>query len=194
MIALFLNGIQGGGKDTQGNLLRDNCGYLHIVAKEILEKKAKNDELYRSIVTEHTSRGTLVPDKITVDVIIDYIEEFTTPDKNLVLNGCMRTPNQARALLRYTSERGYDPLVVFLELSEDVARERLRLRGRSDDVNQKALAERLTLYHHHQSAILQAIVTSGHSIHVVNGDGSPENVFKHIHRICKFAPHLFACL
>lgn len=177
MKAFFLNGLQGAGKGAQGMFLA-RLGFKQLVASEALE--AAPEELKHEI-TSYVSAGQLVPDEITVRALTDYLEDVTNPGDNIVLDGYMRTPGQAEAMLEYLEKLGYEVTVFLLVLPDKEAMKRALERGRPDDTEAK-LKVRFKGYYDHIGSVLATVVRRGYSIYTINTSGPAEG----IHRmICK---------
>ena len=111
--------------------------------------------------------GKLVPDEITIPLIRD---ELLKADSGFVLDGYPRTIAQAEALDALL-EAIDQPLsiILLLQLSDDVARERLtkraQLEGRADD-QPDAIEKRLATYHRETEAVVDHYRASGKLVQV----------------------------
>lgn len=94
---VILLGLPGAGKGTQAQRLKESTGLAHISSGDLFrENIGKGTELGRQ-AKEFVDSGALVPDEITIGMILDRISR---PDcaRGFMLDGFPRTLEQARAL------------------------------------------------------------------------------------------------
>ncbi len=125
---IILIGAQGSGKGTQAEKLSQTFGVRHIASGDLFRKAFDEKTELGVKAKAYLDRGELVPDDITVTMILDRIKE---PDcaQGVLLDGFPRTVAQAQALDKglQGTEQHVD-LAVYLK----VPREELlsRLSGR----------------------------------------------------------------
>lgn len=125
---VILIGAQGSGKGTQADLLAGELGLPHISSGDLFREAAANKTEFGIKAKEYTDRGELVPDALTVAMVLDRLAQ---PDcaSGVILDGFPRTVAQEQALEEGLQKVGKQiDLVVYL----DVPREELltRLSGR----------------------------------------------------------------
>ena len=125
---VILIGAQGSGKGTQADLLAGELGLPHVSSGDLFRQAAANKTEFGLKVKAYTDRGELVPDELTVAMILDRLAQ---PDcvNGVILDGFPRTVAQEQALEEGLQKVGKQiDLVVYL----DVPREELltRLSGR----------------------------------------------------------------
>jgi adenylate kinase len=147
---LLLLGPQGSGKGTQAARMVADYGIPHVSTGDMFRAAIAAGTDLGQRVEPILAAGDLVPDALTVELIR---ERLAQPDarRGFVLDGFPRNLAQARALDRMLDEIGRDlDAVLYFELPDDVAIERLRGRaraeGRSDDTPD-AIERRLAIYH-----------------------------------------------
>lgn len=150
---ILLFGMPGSGKGTQGAVLGQLPGLVHISCGDIFRKLPKWGELGREVL-DYTSEGRLVPDDLTVRIWERHIkilelQELLLPDKHtLVLDGLPRNYQQAERLSGML-----DILQIFHLNIADVqkAKERLRARAlrenRLDDTSEEVIRRRIKTYY-----------------------------------------------
>jgi adenylate kinase len=127
-VNIILVGAQGSGKGTQAEKLTGSLGVSHVASGDMF-RKAWDEKTELGIKAKaYIDRGELVPDDITVAMVLSRIKE---PDcaQGVLLDGFPRTILQAQALDTGLKETGqYIDLVIYL----NVPREELlkRLSGR----------------------------------------------------------------
>lgn len=125
---IVLIGAQGSGKGTQADLLSENLGVAHIASGDLFRKAIDEKTALGLQAKVYIDRGELVPDDLTVAMILDRLEE---PDcaRGVILDGFPRTIAQADALDKGLRTAGKQiDLAIYL----DVPRQELlaRLAGR----------------------------------------------------------------
>jgi adenylate kinase len=94
---LILLGLPGAGKGTQASRLREKTGLAHISSGDLFrENIGKSTDLGKK-AKEYVDQGLLVPDEITIAMIMDRISGPDT-ERGFMLDGFPRTMQQAKAL------------------------------------------------------------------------------------------------
>src|SRR5256885_3214555 len=125
---LLLIGVQGSGKGTQAEKLSQSLGIRHVASGDLFRKAIDEQNELGLRAKVYIDRGELVPDDLTVAMVLRRIEE---PDcaQGVLLDGFPRTIAQAQALDKGLEQQGKQiDVVVYLQ----VPREELlkRLSGR----------------------------------------------------------------
>jgi adenylate kinase len=161
---LLVLGPQGSGKGTQAARLSDVHGIPHVSTGEMFRAAiAAGSDLGRRVEPILAS-GELVPDDLTVELIRERLADRGA-ERGFVLDGFPRNLVQAEALDAMLSEigRGLDA-VLFFDLSDEVALERLlgraREEGREDDTPE-TIARRLAIYHEQTEPVVERYRVTG---------------------------------
>lgn len=181
---ILLFGMPGSGKGTQGAVLGQLPGFVHVSCGDIFRKLPKHGNLGREI-EQYTSQGAMVPDDLTVRIWERHIkilelQELLLPDQHtLVLDGLPRNRAQAERL-----DEMLDVIQIFhLEISDTkMAGDRLRARAlrenRLDDMNEDVIKRRLRTYYEETLATLSFY--DGEIIYDVDACQSPLGVLRDI--------------
>lgn len=149
---ILLFGMPGSGKGTQGAVLGQLPGLIHISMGDVFRKIPKYGRFGQEIA-RYTSQGALVPDDLTVRIWKNHItilemQELLLPEEHtLVLDGLPRSYAQAEILDSFL-----DVVEIFhLMIKEEYkAVERLKARAlrenRLDDMNEEVIRRRLKTY------------------------------------------------
>ena len=96
---LILLGPPGTGKGTQAKLIADQLGVVHVATGDLFREAVKEGTELGKRAKEYMDRGDLVPDEVTIDMLLERIEK---PDaqSGVIFDGFPRTLQQAEALDR----------------------------------------------------------------------------------------------
>jgi len=127
-VYIILVGAQGSGKGTQAELLSQTLGIPHIASGDLFRKAIDEKTELGVKAKAYIDRGELVPDELTVTMVVKRLEE---PDcsQGVLFDGFPRTVAQAEVLDKGLQEVGKQiDLAIYLQ----VLRQELlkRLSGR----------------------------------------------------------------
>jgi adenylate kinase len=179
---VLVAGPPGSGKGTQCELLAQARGWGHLSSGDIFRDEIARRTPLGQQLDEMITAGRLVPDDVTVEVVLGALEQWATKNPtvdNVLLDGFPRTLPQAHALLGRAS-RYVVRLVVELVVAPSVSFDRLALRSRSDD-DTAAIRLRLALYESETRPALDWLAQLGLLV-TVDGDQAPEAVGTAIRR------------
>lgn len=121
---ILIFGPNGSGKGTQGDLIKDKYGIAHIESGAIFRENIKNGTELGKKAKEYIDRGDLVPDEITIPMILDTLK--SKGSSGWLLDGFPRNMAQAEKLQEALEKAGL-PLdyVVEIKLPREIARKRI---------------------------------------------------------------------
>ncbi len=125
---LILLGPPGAGKGTQAVNIAKEAGLVHVATGDLFRENIRNQTELGKKAKVFVDRGELVPDEITVGMLLDRLDRPDT-QKGVLLDGFPRTVDQARALDQALKQRGQavDQVLYINVGEEEVVR---RLAGR----------------------------------------------------------------
>lgn len=171
---IILIGIQGSGKSTQGNLLRDKLNIPYLSSGHILRNIAKEKTREGRYIKETINAGVLVPDDKMTSIIEVYLgrEEY---EGGYILDGFPRTLEQAKAFREKIDK------VIYLKVSDKEALWRLSYRNGEvrEDETLLALRKRIELFHQFTEPVLDYFREKGILIEI-DGEKPVENIHKEI--------------
>jgi adenylate kinase len=182
--SILLFGMPGSGKGTQGSVLGQIPGLIHISCGDVFRKIPKYGELGREIM-QFTSHGLMVPDDLTVRIwerhiqILEMQELLLRDQHTLVLDGLPRNFAQAERL-----DSVLEVVQIFhLNINDtEKAAERLQARAlrenRLDDTNEEVIRRRLATYYEETYQTLSFY--DSRLIHDVDASQSPIDVLRTI--------------
>lgn len=146
---LLIMGPPGAGKGTQGKVIAQRLGIPAISTGDIFRSNVANQTALGQIVSAIMTKGELVPDTVTVDLVADRLAQADTAP-GFLLDGFPRTVAQAEALDAILAGLGCGlDAVVSLLVDDDVLVQRMAKRageeGRADD-NEATIRRRLEVY------------------------------------------------
>ncbi len=93
----MLLGVPGAGKGTQAKRLSAALSYPHVSSGDLFRENLKLDTPIGREAGKYLSRGELVPDEITIDMIEERLRQ-SDGASGVILDGFPRTTRQAEAL------------------------------------------------------------------------------------------------
>ena len=121
---IIMLGAPGSGKGTQAKFLGGKLDLVHISSGDLFREAQKNGTELGKSAKSYMDKGELVPDDITVKMVVDHI--LSLKDKGFILDGFPRNLSQARAQDRALEEEKISiELVVNLKVPYDILLRRL---------------------------------------------------------------------
>jgi adenylate kinase len=124
-VYIILVGAQGSGKGTQAELLSQTLGVPHIASGDLFRKAIDEKTELGVQAKAYIDRGELVPDELTVTMVVKRLEE---PDcsQGVLFDGFPRTVAQAEVLDKGLQEVGKQiDLAIYLQVPRDELLKRL---------------------------------------------------------------------
>ncbi len=122
---IILFGAQGSGKGTQADRLAEALGIPHVASGDLFRDAIKAQSELGRKAKEYIDQGKLVPDELTVNMVLDRIRK---PDctPGVLLDGFPRTLAQAHALDEGLEAYGRQiDVAVYLNVPREVLLSRL---------------------------------------------------------------------
>lgn len=102
---IIMLGAPGAGKGTQAKMIADKYSIPHISTGDIFRANIKNGTELGKKAKEYMDQGKLVPDELTVDLVIDRVGQEDCKN-GYVLDGFPRTIPQAECLSETLAKMG----------------------------------------------------------------------------------------
>lgn len=125
---ILIFGPNGSGKGTQGAIVQDKYNITHIESGVIFRENIKKGTQLGKKAQEYINRGDLVPDEITIPMILNRLKESDCRE-GWLLDGFPRNPEQAKAL-KEALERENINLDYVIEIVLDRQTAKKRIMGR----------------------------------------------------------------
>jgi len=122
---IVLLGPPASGKGTQAARLREDLGLPHVASGDLFRENLANQTELGLKAKEYMDRGELVPDDVTIAMVMDRLNRPDCADGAL-LDGFPRTMAQAKALDEALNEQGYEVSdVPYIAVPDEVLVERV---------------------------------------------------------------------
>ena len=179
MINIVLFGKPGAGKGTQAEFLKSKYQLFHISTGDLFRHHISNKTDLGMLAQSYMSKGDLVPDQVTIDMLKDAVETHSEA-KGFIFDGFPRTSKQAEALDTFLSEKSMQiSATVALEADDDVLVERLvnrgKTSGRVDDQDEEKIRNRFEEYNN-KTAPLRDFYEAQGKFHSVDGIGGIDEI------------------
>ncbi len=177
-------GPPGSGKGTQASRIEREFKLKHLSTGDILRHEVALGTPTGKEAGRIMATGDLVPDELMVDIVRGRLPDAEAEAAGVLLDGFPRTERQAQALDAMLADEGHRvDRVLAMEVPEADLIERLlhraQVEGRADD-RREAITERMREYHHLTEAVLRHYRNQGVPVEMIDGTGSPEEVFERI--------------
>jgi adenylate kinase len=122
---ILIFGPNGSGKGTQGAIVQKKYGVTHIESGAIFRKNISGGTDLGKKAKAYIDRGDLVPDDITIPMILDRLKEDDCK-KGWLLDGFPRNVVQAETLHKALKDAGIKlDYVVEISLDRNIAKDRI---------------------------------------------------------------------
>lgn len=177
MKKLFLIiGAPGSGKTTDASMIAANdAKFAHYSTGDLLRAEVASGSELGKLIDSFISKGNLVPLEVVVNAIISAIR---SSDKNYILiDGYPRSLEQMRELDRVLASQSEVMLngVIEVDVSEEVARNRVLGRARGADDNNEVFNNRMKVYLDPIKEI-RAFYNDKKLLHTINGERTIETI------------------
>lgn len=178
MKKLFLViGAPGSGKTTDASLIaeKNSDKIVHYSTGDLLRDEIASGSDQGKIIEGYTSKGNLVPLEIVVATIIGAIKKASTPA--VIIDGYPRSVEQMTALDELLAKETSVELssVIEVEVSEEVAKDRVLGRARGADDNAEVFYNRMKVYTE-PLAEIQKFYTAKNLLKKINGERTIEEI------------------
>lgn len=197
---IILMGPQGSGKGTQAKLISERYGIPAISTGDLNRAEMKKNSKLGKIIADCVNKGQLVPLEIMINLLKDRLSKDDCKF-GYILDGFPRSKEQAEIL----KEIARIDAVIILDIPSDSIIKRLSTRRicsscgeiyntssysattckscnspllqRDDDKSEDAIRNRLEVYEKQTAPLIDFY---GDKVQIIDGSGSPEEVFEQI--------------
>ncbi len=177
MKKLFLIiGAPGSGKTTDAELIAEKHDNItHYSTGDMFRAEVASGSERGQIIDSYVSKGNLVPIDIVIETIVGAIKN--APTDVVVIDGYPRSGEQMIELDKYLENESEVELVntIEVEVSEEVAKDRVLGRARGADDNVEVFNNRMKVYTE-PLAEIQKFYTQKALLKKINGERSIEEI------------------
>lgn len=180
MINLVLFGPPGSDKGTQAQNLIEKYNLKQVSTGDLFRYNIKNGTELGTLAKSYIDKGELVPDQVTIDMLIDDIKK-PTETNGFIFDGFPRTAAQTEALEQIVEEELNHPIDICLALvvEDEILVQRLLKRGetsgRTDDSNEEIIRNRIKEYYTKTAEVAELYKKQGKYVEV-NGVGEIDEI------------------
>lgn len=187
MKKLFLIiGAPGSGKTTDSSLIAQNntSTIAHYSTGELLRDEVASGSELGKTIDSYISAGNLVPLNIVIDTIVHAIKN--SPKDVVLIDGFPRSDEQMKALDALLEKESSVKLVsvIEVEVSEQVACDRVLGRARGADDNVQVFKNRMKVYTEPLAGI-QSFYGAKKLLHKINGERSIDAIVSEMETFIK---------
>ena len=175
MINIVLFGPPGSGKGTQAQHLIEKFNLKQVSTGDLFRFNMKNDTDLGKLAKSYIDKGELVPDQVTIDMLIDDLRK-PTDTNGYIFDGFPRTAAQTEALENIVKEELNSKIDICLSLivEDETLVQRLLKRGetsgRTDDSNEEIIRNRIKEYYAKTAEVAELYKQQGKYVEI-NGIG-----------------------
>jgi len=180
MFNLILFGPPGSGKGTQSERLISKYGLKHLSTGDLLRSEISGQTPLGLAAKSYMDKGQLVPDEVVIEMISSALDN-NPQAHGFLFDGFPRTTAQAEALDKLLTQKGTSiAIVLALQVSQQELVKRLLNRGltsgRSDDVNEEIIRNRIGEYEKKTAAVADHYRKYDKVVYI-HGEGDVDEIF-----------------
>lgn len=144
---ILIIGAPGSGKTTNAQLLaKEDANITHFSTGDLLRAEVASGSSLGKTLDSFMSKGLIVPIQYAIKTITDAIKN--APTNTIIIDGYPRSMEQLEALDEFlkTSKEIYLDKVIDVNVSYDVAKQRVVGRNRGDDDKLEVFENRMKIY------------------------------------------------
>lgn len=180
ILVVFVLGGPGSGKGTNCLKIKDQFGYEHLSAGDLLRAERESGSELAEMINTYIKEGKIVPAEVTVGLLRKAIQASSN-DKFLV-DGFPRDLQNLEAWDKTMNDISEVSFLLFLECPNDVVVQRLLERGKTsgrNDDNIETIQKRLVTYENQTKPIIEHF-RSLDKVREVSSNQAEDDVFRDV--------------
>ncbi len=136
-------GNSGCGKGTQAKLIeekwkKEGKKIFHLEIGDEFRKLLNMTTFTADLARKVSNEGALQPEFLAIKMWAELFNLYYSPEKNVIIDGSPRKIGEARVMHEALKFYGIkNPIVIYIKVSNKIAKERMLSRGRKDDTESK---------------------------------------------------------
>ncbi|XP_071749533.1 adenylate kinase isoenzyme 1 [Lepeophtheirus salmonis] len=173
---VWIMGGPGSGKGTQSEKVVRHFDYTHISSGDILRAEVMSNSNRGLQLYKLMANGDPVPNPIVNDLIAEVMVAKASSSKGFLVDGYPIEEKQAED---FENQIAPASLVLFLDCSDEILRDRLLKRGNFDDT-EDAIKNRIETYNSRTKPILTKYINN---VKKVNADQDKDQTYEDVKKI-----------
>ncbi|GAB5585768.1 bifunctional uridylate/adenylate kinase [Umbelopsis nana] len=182
---IFVLGGPGAGKGTQCDKLKEEYGFVHLSAGDLLrEEQQREGSQYGELIKNYIKEGLIVPMEVTIVLLENAMREAIEKNKQtrFLIDGFPRKLDQA-----FKFEEVVVPcqFVLYFECPEEVLLKRLLKRGESSgriDDNIESIKKRFKVFENTSFPVIEEYEKQG-KVHKLSCENTIDGVYAEVKKI-----------
>ncbi|OZJ01771.1 hypothetical protein BZG36_05074 [Bifiguratus adelaidae] len=180
---VFVLGGPGAGKGTQCARLKEDYGFVHLSAGDLLrEEQHRVGSKYGTLIQHYIKEGLIVPMEVTIALLENAMKEAIAKDANFakkprfLIDGFPRKMDQAVKFEEYVVPSQF---VLYFECPEKILLDRLMKRGETSgriDDNVESIKKRFKTFADTSFPVIEAFEKQN-KVKTINCQGTPDEVY-----------------
>ena len=179
----FVLGGPGSGKGTQCTRIKEEFGYVHLSAGDLLRAEKNSGSETAEMINTYIVEGKIVPAKVTVELLKKAMEK--SGKKKFLIDGFPRSKENLDVFYEVMGEGFVLNMCLVFDCPEEILQERLLNRGktsgRSDD-NLESIKKRFKTFHSQSEPVINEFRRMG-KVRIVDSSSLPDVVYKKVQRL-----------
>lgn len=186
---VFVLGGPGSGKGTQCAKIKEEFGYVHLSAGDLLRAEQEQpNSPYGQLIKDYIKDGKIVPVEITINLIKRAIEENMHNGRfHFLVDGFPRNADNKAGWDRIVGNSLQVPLCLFFDCPREEMQKRLLERGKTSgraDDNAETIIKRFDVFEADTLPVVKQFATEG-KLRVVSALSTPPQVYENVRKIIK---------
>ena len=184
---VFVLGGPGSGKGTQCERIRDEFGYTHLSAGDLLRAEKESGSDTAKMIDSYIKEGKIVPAEVTVGLLKKAMQ--ASGKKKFLVDGFPRSKDNLDSWYTVMGDECILKMALVFDCPEAVLEERLLNRGktsgRSDD-NIESIKKRFTTFKNESAPVINEFRRMG-QVKVIDSTPPPDVVYSKVRRLMQGA-------
>ncbi|CDS08671.1 hypothetical protein LRAMOSA10032 [Lichtheimia ramosa] len=182
---VFVLGGPGCGKGTQCDLIKQEYGFVHLSAGDLLRaEQSREGSEYSELIHTYIREGKIVPMEVTIALLDKAIKEARDNDgkTRFLVDGFPRKMDQA---LKFEEVVVESKFTLYFECSEETLLNRLLKRGESSgrvDDNIESIKKRFQTFKETSYPVIEYYEQKGKAFKI-NAEQSKEEVYQDVKKV-----------